>query len=101
MKPTANPSAIEKLNGINKIVKKEGIDSAGSSQSMAVMLPTIKTPTISSTGAVAKGGIADSNGVKKIARVNRIDVTTAVKPLRPPSETPEADSIKSDATSVC
>ena len=46
------------------------------------------------TGAVAAPGTAKKNGAKKSAIKKQIEVTKAVKPERPPSATPEADSTK-------
>ena len=47
-----------------------------------------------SAGAVAKDGMARKIGDRKRDRPKRIAVVRAVRPVRPPSETPEALSTK-------
>ena len=51
-------------------------------------------PTTTRAGAVAKDGIAKKIGDKNRDRPNRIAATMAVRPVRPPSATPEALSTK-------
>ena len=51
-------------------------------------------PTITRAGAVAKDGIAKKIGDKNRDNPKRIAVVTEVRPVRPPSDTPEALSTK-------
>ncbi len=44
-------------------------------------------------GAVAAAGTAASSGVKKSEATKRAATVTAVRPVRPPSFTPVADSM--------
>ena len=53
----------------------------------------IITPTMNRTGPVAAAGIARNNGEKKRAAAKQTAMTNDVRPVRPPSETPEALSI--------
>ena len=50
----------------------------------------IKNPTMINAGAVAKDGIARKIGDKNRDNPNRIAATIPVRPVRPPSATPEA-----------
>src|SRR5699024_5778483 len=54
----------------------------------------IKHPTIISTGAVIAGrsAITLTIGLKKIDKTNRLAIIIEVKPVRPPTATPEVDS---------
>ncbi len=47
-----------------------------------------------SAGAVAKDGMAVKIGANSVDTRNRMPVTRAVRPVRPPTATPEADSTK-------
>ena len=51
---------------------------------------SIKNPTTTRAGAVAKDGIAKKIGDRNKDKPNKMAATTAVKPVLPPSETPEA-----------
>ena len=55
---------------------------------------TIKNPTIMSAGAVAKEGIEVKSGANRVESRKSTPVTSAVRPVRPPTETPDADSTK-------
>ena len=55
---------------------------------------SIKNPTTTRAGAVAKDGIAKKIGDRNKDKPNKMAATTAVKPVLPPSETPEALSTK-------
>ena len=55
---------------------------------------SIKNPTTIRAGAVAKDGIARKIGDRNRDSANRIAATTAVKPVLPPSATPDALSTK-------
>ena len=59
---------------------------------MSVIALNIKKPTIINAGAVANEGIVINNGEKIIATKNNTPVTTAVRPVLPPSATPADDS---------
>ena len=61
---------------------------------MFVTLLSIYKPTITKAGAVAKDGIARKIGDKNRDNPKRIAVVTAVRPVLPPSDTPEALSTK-------
>ena len=61
---------------------------------MFVTLLSIYNPTITKAGAVAKDGIARKIGDKNRDNPKRIAVVTAVRPVLPPSDTPEALSTK-------
>lgn len=67
--------------------------SAESFQLMFCTLLIIKKPTIINAGAVAKVGTAANKGVNNTESRNRAATTIDVKPLRPPADMPEADSI--------
>lgn len=64
---------------------------------MFVTLLSIYNPTITKAGAVAKDGIARKIGDKNRDNPKRIAVVTAVRPVLPPSDTPEALSHKSSS----
>ena len=51
---------------------------------------SIKKPTMINAGAVAKDGIARKIGDRNRESANRMAATIAVRPVRPPSATPEA-----------
>ncbi len=72
------------------IVRKTGNDSVKSLKLISTISESIKAPTITRAGAVAKDGTRPINGVKIRAAAKRIATTTAVNPVRPPSATPTA-----------
>ena len=63
-------------------------------KSMLMTLLSMYRPTMISAGAVAKDGIARKIGDRNRDRPNKIAVVTAVSPVLPPSDTPEALSTK-------
>ena len=65
-----------------------------SSNRISFTVPNIRNPTKISAGAVANDGIAMKIGAKNIEIKNNTPVVNAVKPVRPPAETPDADSTK-------
>ena len=69
-------------------VTKAGIASEKSSQSTAVVLETIITPTITNAGPVAAAGIARNSGPKNSDSRKQIAITTAVNPVLPPTAIP-------------
>ena len=54
------------------------------------MAGIIITPTIIRAGAVAALGMARNSGLKNRAKAKHRAVEKAVRPVRPPSPTPEA-----------
>ena len=52
----------------------------------------IRNPTNTRAGAVANDGIAVNTGASSVDSKNSIPVVTAVRPVRPPAPTPDADS---------
>ena len=88
------PSEIEYMKGIATAAIKAGIASVISSKSTFNRLLTIKKPTITSAGAVAKAGIARKIGAKNKLRKKRTAAVTAVRPVRPPTATPALLSTK-------
>ena len=61
---------------------------------MLMTLLSMYSPTIIRAGAVANEGIARKIGDRNRDRPNKIAVVTAVRPVLPPSDTPEALSTK-------
>ena len=58
MKPNARPLAILNVSGIASIVRKPGMATSGSFQSISPIAVIIRLPTTMSAGAVAAAGIA-------------------------------------------
>lgn len=85
---------MEKEKPMKIEVKKAGMATAKSDQSIFLNSPIIMIPTMIKIGAVAAVGTMETNGDKTSMAKNPIDVTTLVKPVRPPEATPVADSIK-------
>ena len=54
--------------------------------------PNINTPTYTNAAEQAALGMNANKGIKKIARINKIAVDQAVKPVLPPAAIPEPDS---------
>ncbi|GEM_PF-5490827 len=84
-----------KVNEVENVVPKAGSDSVKSSKLMFCIAGIIKSPMRISAGAVASAGIMVATGVKKSMARNRTAVVAAVRPVRPPSSTSAADSMKS------
>ena len=59
-------------------------------KSMPATAVNIRKPTVMSAGAVAKAGMAMKKGERKRERIKRTATVIAVRPVRPPSETPAA-----------
>lgn len=87
------PWLIEEVRGIKIIPKKAGIASSSLFQFILITGFIMNTPTSTKAGAVAMAGMIESIGEKNIKGRNNNPATTAVKPVRPPSSTPAADSI--------
>lgn len=81
------------VRGTSITARKAGIASSKFFQSIFIRGCVIKTPTRTRTGAVAIGGINERRGDKNMNGKKRSPIVTAVKPVRPPSPTPTADSI--------
>lgn len=98
MKPRAIPVAMLDVSGIVRITRKAGNASSKESQSISLTVPIIKLPTMINAGAV----IADTpdnvltSGPKNAATRKRIETVSEVKPVRPPTATPDEDSIYAD-----
>ena len=69
---------------------KAGMDSEKSSRSRSFMGESINNPTSIKAGEVAANGMAVKIGENNNANTNHPAVTNAVKPVLPPSETPDA-----------
>jgi len=72
---------------------KAGNASEKSSHWIFKIFRIIIVPTTIKAGAVAAPGTIPTNGLKNKDKKNKIATTIPVKPVLPPSETPEADSI--------
>ena len=77
-------------NGIAMIAINAGIASVRSSKSILVTEVSIRNPTTIRAGAVAKEGIARKIGEMNRESANKTAETREVRPVRPPSATPEA-----------
>ena len=87
------PCAIEKVNGVISKTTVTGIASVISSQSTDFKFCSINTATYKIAPAVAYVGTICASGAKNIISKKQIPTTTAVKPVRPPTDTPATDSI--------
>ena len=93
IRPNIIPVAIEYVNGITTIAKNAPIVSATSPSNETFLIDvSIKRPTKIIAGAVANEGIARNIGDKTSERRNKTAVTTEVRPVLPPAETPALDS---------
>ena len=94
MMPRQMPSEMEYIVGIAAMQRNAGTASVMSVQGIAVTCCIIMKPTMIRAGAVAKLGIARNSGEKKSDRMKSSPAKIAVRPVRPPSAIPEADSTK-------
>jgi hypothetical protein len=78
------------VSGIIITVKKTGIDSVASLKSTLTIGLSINEPINISIGAVAAAGTIKNRGDKNRAKRNITATVNDVKPVRPPSATPEA-----------
>ena len=76
------------------MVMYAGMDSLKSLKSMPATEVSMRKPTMTRAGAVAKAGMAMKNGDRKRDKAKRTATQTAVRPVRPPSLTPVALSTK-------
>ena len=86
--PSAIPFAIEKVSGIITIIINAGKSSVMSDQLSFSIPLSINIATYINAPAVAKVGIIDANGEKKIEIRKKMPTITAVKPVLPPASTP-------------
>jgi len=63
-------------------------------KSIPAIAVTIKKPTMTKAGAVAKAGIAKKIGAKNKDKAKKIAVKTEASPVLPPAATPAALSTK-------
>ena len=75
-------------------LRKTGIASSSFPQFISKTGFIIKTPTSTRAGAVAMSGITERRGDTNINGKNNRPAMTATRPVRPPSSTPVADSMK-------
>lgn len=88
--PSMIPSEIEYANGmVNKHINA-GIASELSIKSIFLIGSIINIPTIISTGAVAAPGTERNNGEKNSDIMKQHAMENAVRPVRPPCDTPAA-----------
>src|SRR5690554_8177741 len=88
--PNIIPCAILNANGIITIVRNAGSASDISSKLILTTEVIINKPTSIKAGAVADAGTIKKMGARKSARANIIAVERAVKPVLPPTATPDA-----------
>ena len=93
IKPAAIPYEIEYEKAMNADVKKAGIAISISSHVINLNSFIIIIPTTTKIGAVAADGITLTNGAAIIASKKPIEMTTDVKPVRPPALIPADASI--------
>ena len=94
MTPRAIPSEMLYKNGMAMMDRNAGMASVMSLKSIFVTEVSIKNPTMIRAGAVAKDGIARKIGDRNRDRPKRMAATMDVRPVLPPSATPEALSTK-------
>jgi len=92
-KPKVSPILMLYVKGIRMMIMKAETVSAQCSMGILVMFLNMKIPTTTNAGAVAYEGTIPIMGVTKRAARKRILTVKAVKPVRPPSSIPEADSM--------
>ena len=95
MKPSARPSAIEYASGIPIIVRKAGIDSDESSHSMRDGVAHHHRAHDDQRGRGDGQVVADhaDERAEKQRDEEQRPATTAVRPVRPPADTPAALSM--------
>ena len=85
---------MEYVRGIPAMTMKAGKPSRRSVQSMSTTSVIMRKPTITRAPQVAALLTTEITGAKNAARMKRMPVKTDVRPVRPPSAAPEADSTK-------
>src|SRR5690606_17469511 len=88
------PVEILDVSGIDNITKNAGKDSSISSHFIFLTTPIIRLPTIINAGEViaATPDKDPTSGPKNEAMMNSTATVNAVKPVRPPTATPDPDS---------
>ena len=83
------------VNGIVKMIINAGNASSNVSQSICFTALIIKLPTMIKAGAVIAATLErdETSGPKNAAMMKRIATVTDVNPVRPPTATPEDDSM--------
>ena len=92
--PNAIPSEMLYIRGMQSKQMYAGIASVRLLKSISVTAETIRNPTNTSAGAIAKPGIAMNTGERNIAKRKRTPVTIDERPVLPPSATPDELSTK-------
>ena len=94
MNPIAIPVEMLDVSGIIKMIAKAGKASSNIFHWTFDNPSIIKQPTMIKTGAVMADTdeMAEMSGEKNIDSANRMAVTMAVNPVRPPAATPVLDS---------
>lgn len=90
--PTAIPLAMDPENAVIAIMLSGAIVSSNVPKLIWLRLSKSIKPTIIRQGAVAIFGTVKIKGVKSSAPKKHNPVNIDVKPVRPPIETPDADS---------
>src|SRR5699024_2131867 len=93
-KPAPIPTVIEYANGMRMMVRKAGTAISTSVKSMSVIWVIIRKPTITSAVVAASYATIATSGDKKVDSRKSTPTTTAARPVRAPSATPEVDSTK-------
>ena len=94
MMPKPRPFEIEYVNGIDTIVRKAGIATSKSVQSIYFTFLNINTPTIINAAAVAAEGTIPAIGARKQESKKSIPVTTDANPVLAPAAIPVLLSTK-------
>src|SRR5690606_13864196 len=92
IKPRAMPLAMEEARGITSTVTTTGAAAVRSPQTTWTSPLVISTATKNSAGAVANAGTAPASGDRNRLSRNSAATTQAVRPVRPPTAVPAADS---------
>jgi len=84
---------MDQVRGMVATVRKAGMPIWGSSHSMVPRPGEHEAADEDERRAVAKLGMAPTSGAMKSERKNKMPVTMAVTPVRPPAATPAEDSM--------
>ena len=93
MNPMPMPTVIEYPKGMKTIVRKAGMATARSVQSILETCCIMRNPTATSAGAAASLGTTAASGERNVAKRKKTPVATEARPVRAPSATPVADSM--------
>ena len=86
------PLEIEYVNGMPAMIMNVGKPSSTSFHLTMTASPIMRKPTNTSAPHVAAELMQEISGERNAARMNRMPVKTEVRPVRPPSAAPDADS---------